>query len=202
MSAKGMLASTLVQCHFDYACWMWFSCVSSTSRKRLQIIQNKLIRFILGISTRSHIGYREFSSSNMLPVEYRVTQIKLNHMFNIVHGSAPEYLKNNINITREPAHNTRSGSFACYIPNVKSFGIKSFFFTGSKLWNSLSHSIQCITDKFIFKKMIKGTYGIDFDLPTSLNIFSIVLNVFIIDYWYQYIIYKIQIILAVRIVGN
>ena len=154
---KGMLASALVQCHFDYACSMWFSCVSSTSRKRLQIIQNKLIRFILGISTRSHIGYREFSSSNMLPVEYRVTQLKLNHMFNIVHGSAPEYLKNNINITREPAHNTRSGSFACYIPNVKSFGIKSFFFTGSKLWNSLSHSIQCITDKFIFKKMIKGT---------------------------------------------
>ena len=48
-------------------------------------------------------------------------------------------------------------SFACYIPNVKSFGIKSFFFTGSKHWNSLSHSIQCITDKFIFKKMIKGT---------------------------------------------
>ena len=93
----------------------------------------------------------------MLPVEYRVTQLKLNHMFNIVHGSAPEYLKNNIDITREPAHNTRSGSFACYIPNVKSFGIKSFFFIGSKLWNSLSHSIQCITDKFIFKKMIKGT---------------------------------------------
>ena len=155
---KGMLASALVQCHFDYACSMWFSCVSSTSRKRLQIIQNKLIRFILGISTRSHIGYRELSSSNMLPVEYRVTQLKLNHMFNIVHGSAPEYLKNNIqlDITREPAHNTRSGSFACYIPNVKSFGIKSFFFTGSKLWNSLSHSIQCITDKFIFKKMIKG----------------------------------------------
>ena len=67
----------------------------------------------------------------MLPVEYRVTQLKLNHMFNIVHGSAPEYLKNSVNITREPAHNTRSGRFACYIPNVKSFGIKSFFFTGS-----------------------------------------------------------------------
>ena len=63
---KGMLASALVQCHFDYACSMRFSCVSSTSRKRLQIIQNKLIRFILGISTCSHIGYREFSSSNML----------------------------------------------------------------------------------------------------------------------------------------
>ena len=157
LQTKGKLASALVQCHFDYACSMWFSCVSSTSRKRLQIIQNKLIKFILGISTRSHIGYSEFSSSNMLPVEYRVTQLKLNPMFNIVHGSAPEYLKNSVNITREPAHNTRSGLFACYIPNVKSFGIKSFFFTGSKLWNSLSYNIQCITDKTIFKKMIKGT---------------------------------------------
>ena len=59
LQTKGMLASALVQCHFDYACSMWFSCISSTSssRKRLQIIQNKLIRFILGISNRSHIGY-------------------------------------------------------------------------------------------------------------------------------------------------
>ena len=88
----------------------------------------------------------------MLPVEYRVTQLKLNHMFNIVHGSAPEYLKNSVNVTRELAHNTRSCSFACYIPNVK-----SFFFTGSKLWNSLSYNIQCVTDKFTFKKIIKGT---------------------------------------------
>ena len=59
----------------------------------------------------------------MLPVEYRVTQLKLNHMFNIVHGSAPECLKNNISITRESAHNTRSGSFACYIPNIKALAL-------------------------------------------------------------------------------
>ena len=67
------MRGVLIYSHFDYACSMWFSCVSSTSRKRLQIIQNKLIRFILSISTRNHTGYREFSSGNMLPVEYRVT---------------------------------------------------------------------------------------------------------------------------------
>ena len=45
----------------------------------------------------------------MLPVEYRVTQLKLNHMFNIVHGSAPEYLKTvltlqeNLHITQDQA---------------------------------------------------------------------------------------------------
>ena len=51
-------------------------------------------------------------------------------MFNTIHGSKSKYLKNNLNITKEPAHNTRSSNFAYFIPNVKSFGIKSFFYTG------------------------------------------------------------------------
>ena len=116
----------LVQCHFDYACSMWFRCVSSTSRKRLQIIQNELIRFILGISTRSHISYREFSSSNMLPVEYRVTQLKLNHMFNIVHGSAPEYLKNNINITNIHIIQDQAALHVIF-PTLKALALNLFF---------------------------------------------------------------------------
>ena len=39
---KGMLASALVQCHFDYACSMWFSCVSSTSRKDCRLFKTSL----------------------------------------------------------------------------------------------------------------------------------------------------------------
>ena len=40
-------------------------------------------------------------------------------------------------------------------PTLKALAL-NLLFTCSKLWNSLSHNIQCITDKFIFKKMIKG----------------------------------------------
>ena len=105
-------------------------------------------------------------------------------------------LKNSVNITREPVHNTRSGSFACYIPNVKSFGIKSFFITGSKLWNSLSYSIQCSTDKFTFKKMIKGTLWNRLrSVHISEYIFLLVSTVFI---RLLVSIYIIQIVLAVR----
>ena len=75
-------------------------------------------------------------------------------MSNIVHGSAPEYLKSSITINARQ-YNTRSSNFACFIPSVKSFGIKYFYYTASKLWNSLSTSIQCITDKCVFKKKIK-----------------------------------------------
>ena len=117
-----MLASALVQCHFDYACTMWFSRLSVTSKKRLQITQNKTIRFILGSPPRTHIGYSEFSKVCMLPVPFRVDQLLLNHMYNIVHGTAPEYLKSCIKIAQDSVHNTRSGNLACAMPSVGSFG--------------------------------------------------------------------------------
>jgi hypothetical protein len=152
---KGMLASALVQCHFDYACSMWYSSLTGALKKRLQILQNKVIRYILGVPPRTHLGMAEFSQVCMLPVEYRVDQLKLNHMFNIVHGSAPDYLKQSIKISRNARYETRSGRLACFIPSVKSFGQRSFFFTASKLWNSLPPATQSITEKMLFKKKAK-----------------------------------------------
>ena len=92
-----MIVLAMVQCHYDYAYAMWFSRISISAKKMLQIVQNKVIRFVLGIPPRTHLGCSEFSRVNILPVKYRADQIKLNHMFNIVHGSAPEYLKQSIN---------------------------------------------------------------------------------------------------------
>ena len=73
-----------------------------------------------------YLGCSEFSRVNILPVKYRPDQIKLNHMFNIVHGSAPEYLKQSINLSRSNRYNTRSGNLSCVMPSVKGFGISIF----------------------------------------------------------------------------
>ena len=104
---------------------MWFSRISISAKKRLQIIQNKVIRF--GIPPRTHLGCSEFSRVNILPVKYRADMIKLNHMFNVVHGSAPKYLKQSIILSRSNRYDTRSGNLSCVMPSVKGFGIKSFF---------------------------------------------------------------------------
>ena len=72
---------------------MWFRRISISAKKRLQFVQNEVIRFVLGIPPSTHLGCSELSRVNILPVKYMADQIKLNHMFNIVHGSAPEYLK-------------------------------------------------------------------------------------------------------------
>ena len=52
----------------------WFSRISISAKKRLQIVQNKVIRFVLGIPPRTHLGCSEFSRVNILPVKYRLTR--------------------------------------------------------------------------------------------------------------------------------
>ena len=51
-----MIVLAMVQCHYDYACAMWFRGVSISAKKRLQIVQNKVIRFVMGIPPRTHLG--------------------------------------------------------------------------------------------------------------------------------------------------
>ena len=42
------------------------------------------------------------------------------------------------------------------MPSVKGFGIKSFFYSASKLWNSLSPNLQHVTNKYLFKRNVKA----------------------------------------------
>ena len=86
--SKAVLTSALIQCHFDYACAIWYSGLTQTFKTKLQIVQNKIIRFILDLPARSHVGYVEFSKAKMFPVHKRVEQLKMNHMFNIIHGNS------------------------------------------------------------------------------------------------------------------
>ena len=91
----------------------------------------------------------------MLPVSFRIDQLKLNHMFSIINGLSPEYMKCDISCVSNSGYNTRSGNRSCVIPRVKSFGIRSFFYTAIKLWNSLPPNIQALNGKFVFKLHVK-----------------------------------------------
>lgn len=73
--AKKLLVMSLIQCHFDYACSFWYYGLNKLWMNKLQVTQNKLIRFVLNLDPRSHIGHEEFNSLNWLPVSKRVDQI-------------------------------------------------------------------------------------------------------------------------------
>ena len=86
---KKLLVMSLIQCHYDYGCSIWYHSLTKGLQNKLQTTQNKLIRFVLGLDARAHIGPEHFSLLNWLPVNKRVDQIMLNHVFKVKHGLAP-----------------------------------------------------------------------------------------------------------------
>jgi len=56
-------------------------------------IQINISNYMLNAPPITHVGYKEFKFVCLLPVEYRVDQLKLGRMYNVINGSAPDYKK-------------------------------------------------------------------------------------------------------------
>ena len=86
------ICSALIQCHINYACSSWYSGLNKQLKKKLQICRNKTVRFIKNLGHRSHIGFLELNSLNMLKVDFRVKQLRLSHVHKIFNGTGLSYL--------------------------------------------------------------------------------------------------------------
>ena len=53
--AKKLLASALIQCHFDYASSFWYAGLTQKTKSKLQVSPNQIIQFILNLPQRAHI---------------------------------------------------------------------------------------------------------------------------------------------------
>ena len=51
-----LLCNALIQPHFDYACTAWYPNLSKKLKDKLQVTQNKWIRFCLKLRSREHIS--------------------------------------------------------------------------------------------------------------------------------------------------
>ena len=156
-NSRKTLCSALIQCYFDYSSSSWYSGINKNLKKNLQIMQNKIIRFILNRGNRAHIGCEELEKVYMLKVSERVTQNKLSHIHKIWSNSCPVYLKENFNriIDTELRNCTRSSRNNFFLPRVKKQAINTFFYSGIKDWNSLPTSIKQIQNINTFKDHVK-----------------------------------------------
>jgi len=154
---KKLLVMSLIQCHFDYACSVWYNGLTQFWKNKLQVTQNKLIRFVLNLDSRTHISPEHYTSLQWLPVDKRVEQIMLSHVFKIKNGLSPDYLSNQfIPQNSVHSHNTRlSNKGAFSVPHVKGNGKKSFSYLGCTLWNKLPSFITQMTALSSFKSAIK-----------------------------------------------
>ena len=49
-------------------------------------MQNKVVRFVLDLDPRAHVGQEQWKELGLLSVKNRVIQLKLNQVFKIYHG--------------------------------------------------------------------------------------------------------------------
>ena len=63
---RRLLCNALIQPHFDYACAAWYPNLNKKYKNKLQVLQNKCIRFCLQLGSREHIGTEHFDTTNWL----------------------------------------------------------------------------------------------------------------------------------------
>ena len=116
-----------------------------------------MVRFILNLDYKSHIGQQELDKVDMLNVEDRARQLQLNHLFKIYNGICPDYLLENFSRINDTALRicTRSSLNNFFQPRVNNEAMKSFFYSGIKNWNSLPASIKSIEVEYTFKEKVK-----------------------------------------------
>ena len=71
-----VLCNVPIQSHFDYACPVGYPNLTDKTKKNIQIMQNKCIRFCLRLDKMHHIPEEDFRLINWLPTSKRVDQCK------------------------------------------------------------------------------------------------------------------------------
>ena len=125
LPSRKTLCSALIQCHFDYACTSWYEGLSNKLKQQLQVVQNRMVRFILDLHPRSSVSFKEFEKLGYLKVNDRVCQIRLNHVSNISNGNCPGYL--NTHFKRKTSYATRASHLDYTIPKIRGVENTTFF---------------------------------------------------------------------------
>ena len=123
----------LIQCHFDYSCSSGYEGVCKSLRSKLQVMQNKTVRFVKKLGPRTRINYPIFSDVGILNIENRVQQLRLNHIQTFFYDKSPKYMRHNFSKARDLHHySTRGKHYNCVVPNVNEMTSTTFYFNAIK----------------------------------------------------------------------
>ena len=141
----------LVQPYFDYCCLVWEP-IGATLSNRLQSLQNRAARVILGY--RNEHGQSE-AALNELQWKTLMQDVRL--MYRIIHGQAPAVLIESFQNPIAPQHdyNLRNSDFGFYLTKPKTeYMKKSISCSGAKLWNNLPSEFRNSVSTNTFNSLI------------------------------------------------
>ena len=149
-----ILVHALITCHLDY-CNALLHDIPQYQQQRLQKILNASARLVCRLPKYCHISH-VLKDLHWLPIRYRVIFKIILLVFKVLHGMAPLYLNDLINVKPEGRYHLRNDDLLM-VPRTrcKTFGDRAFSKSGPVLWNSLPARIRQITNIERFKKELK-----------------------------------------------
>ena len=125
---------------------------------KLQRVQNAAARLVLSLNKYSHISPALYQL-HWLPVQHRVHFKILILTFKAIHGLAPKYIIELINIKPRSIYNLRSNQSLLLDPPkgkmLVTLGDRSFSAAAPYLWNSLPAELRDIQSLAVFKCKLK-----------------------------------------------
>ncbi len=121
----------------------------------MQILQNKMVRFILDLAPRTHLTVGHMKDLNLLRVSDEAKQLRLNSAYKIFYNQAPVYLQENFVKTRNILQHTRSSQWNFNVPNVKGSESNTFYFNAIKDSNSLPNNLKNCENIHTYKNRVK-----------------------------------------------
>ena len=153
-----LLCNALIKSHFDYSCSTWFPNLNKKLQKKLQVMQNKCIRFCLQLDSRAHIGSKELKAINWLPVCNRFQQCILFKVFKFFNKCCPFYMSDIFSAKRNSLR-TRHSHLNLAQPHRKTkFSQAALSYLGPSIWNSIPNSIKESQTLNTFKHKVKDFY--------------------------------------------
>ena len=134
--------NAIVQPVMDYGACIWGD--SSEAHADTMLRLQKRAARIIADAPWDAPSEALFKDLGIVPFKQRVSRAKAALAFKAVKGMLPVYIARKFTpFSQVHSHNTRNSHRHLILPKVNlSFGRRTFFFTGSKLWNSLDQDLQ------------------------------------------------------------
>ena len=154
--SRQTLCNALIQPYLAYCSSTWYSSITQKLRGRLDVIQRRMVRFVYSRDPLYHVLPQDFQGLSWLTIPNRVKLFKLNQVFRIRSGNAPQYLSTSFQaLASSHSHDTRRSSSDYFISKDLANSPNSFSFTAIKHWNSLPLALKQITKFGTFKTRLK-----------------------------------------------
>ena len=155
---KRLLCNALIQPHFDFACLAWYTNLKKILKKKVQITQNKCIRFCLNMENRDHIGVDEFRKINWLPTKKRFEQCLLVNIYKFFNKMAPVYY-DEMYYPAVRGQITRFSFQKLILPSRHTNrGLRTLGYLGPRLWNGVQSDLKSSSNTNTFKHKIKDAF--------------------------------------------